>query len=220
MKHIFYKEFIKLKLAIIVVFSVNIAVNLYSYFRIRVGFIMQEPAVIWFDIISKNAFYFDRISMPFILSAFILGVLQFYIEADKKRFRLSCHLPLNEVVMTFYMQFFGLTIIFLLWLVDLLSIYIISYVFFPYDLVKEIINVFVYKLFIAFISYMIASSISLEYSLVNKLRILFLSVGILSFFTVNVYKPSLIHSFMGLLTTLVVLLMIYFPAINYRAGGK
>lgn len=220
MKYIFYKEFIKLKLPIIVVFTVNIAVNIYSFFRIRVGFVMQEPTMIWFDIIQKNAFFYDRISMPLIISAFSIGILQFYVEKDKKRFRISCHLPINEVAMITYMQLFGLFVVTLLWIVDFIGVFIISYAFFPDDLVNSIINVFIYKLFLAIVVYMIAATVALEYSWIKKIQILLLTGGVVYFYPVAVYIPSIINTLLCLLITIVALFSIYYPALGYRAGGK
>ena len=220
MKYIFYKEAIKLRTPLIAAFVVNIAVAVYLYFRVRVGFVMQEPTMIWFDIIEKNAFFFDRVSMPIAVSAFVLGILQFYPEADRRRFRISCHLPVNENVTLSYMLLFGLLSIVCLWLTGTIGAMVVSCAFFPYDLQIHVPTVMAYKLMLAVTLYMIASCAALEHSWKDKLIVVLLMGGAVWFFNVLLYRPSVCYTLFAALISVISMVTLYYPALGYRAGGR
>lgn len=219
MKSIFYKEGIKLRRALAAAFAVNAAVLLYSYFRVRVGFIMREPAFLWLDIIEKNAFFFDRISVPLTASAFILGFLQFYPESSGRRFRISCHLPQNESLTLLYMLLFGLSSVCFLWLFDMAGVMLSASFFFPQDLWGRIPSVMAYSLFFSVFLYSAAASVALEPSWGGRVRLALLLCGGAAFFGVSVYRPSPWGALIAFAPALLSFASVFYPASGYRAGG-
>jgi hypothetical protein len=136
-KQIWIKELIKLHKTFLVLLLIHIAVAAYMWLRLKGGFAMMNPVNIWSDIIEKHAFFFGRFEYLIALSGIVLGIMQFYPEVEKKRFRISCHLPVNEYLMTASMIGFGIAAMTALWIFDIIAVYFSSKVFFPYEIYSE-----------------------------------------------------------------------------------
>ena len=70
MKHIFYKERIKLNRILLAVIIINISVLIYTFFRVRIGIMLNEPSGIWLDIILRNGIFFSSFFYQFEIKMF------------------------------------------------------------------------------------------------------------------------------------------------------
>ena len=104
---IFKKEYIKLKFLLLAILICNVASIIYDFLAMKSMFTLNSSVVIWLDYIEKNSLYFSNLPSVMALTGLLIGFMQFLPEVEKKRFRISCHLPVNESVMMFSMVFFG-----------------------------------------------------------------------------------------------------------------
>lgn len=218
MKHIFYKERIKLNRILLAVIIINISVLIYTFFRVRIGIMLNEPSGIWLDIILRNGIFYSKIEIFLYVSALLLGVMQFYPEFERKRFRLACHLPLSEYKMIFYTSFFGIIVLTLLWFIDMAGVVLLAAQFFPVDIYKEIPLVMFYWFINSLMIYTIASSLTLEASWNVKLRLALMMAGSIWAFKIEVYNSSPLYAVFAFLFAVFYCFAIYFPAFRFRKG--
>ncbi len=218
MKNIFYKERIKLNRILLAVIIINAAVLIYTFFRVRVGIMLNEPSGIWLDIILRNGIFYSKVETALYVSALLLGVMQFYPEFERKRFRLSCHLPLSEYKMIFYTSLFGIIVLTLLWLIDMAGVVLLASQFFPIDIYRAIPLVMFYWYINTLIIYTFASSLTLEASWNVKLRLALMMTGCIWAFKMEVYNSSLSYAVTAFLFAVFYCFSIYFPALRFRKG--
>lgn len=218
MKFIFYKERIKLNRILLAVMIINIAVLIYTFFRVRVGIMLNEPSGIWLDIVLRNGIFYSKVEIVLYVSALLIGVMQFYPEFERKRFRLACHLPVSEYKMIFYTSFFGVMVLTLLWIIDMAGVVFLTSQFFPADIYTAIPLVMFYWFINSLIIYTFASSLTLEASWNVKLRLALMMSGCIGAFKMEVYNSSPLYAVMAFLFAVLYFFSIYFPALRFRKG--
>ena len=218
MKYIFYKEKIKLNRILLTVLIINISILIYTFFRVRLGIMMNEPSAIWLDIVLKHGIFYGNVEIALYISAVLIGVMQFYPEFEKKRFRLACHLPISEYKMIFFTFLFSIIVLTVLWVIDTLGVVFLVSRFFPPDLYKEIPLLMFYWYIKAIIIYGFVSSLTLEVSWNVKLRLAVLMAGFLWLFKMEVYNSSILYAFVIFIIALIYLFAIYYPALMFRKG--
>ena len=144
--------------------------------------------------------------------------MQFYPEFERKRFRLACHLPINEYKMIFYTSFFGFCILTCIWIFNTLGVVLITAQFFPVDLYKEIPLIIFYLFINSLIIYSFASSITLEASWNVKLRLALMMAGSIGAFKMAVYNSNPLYAFTAFVFAVIYFFAIYFPALRFRKG--
>ncbi len=217
-KSIWLKEYIKLKKILIILLLIHMVVALYYFITLRGGFEMVTPVQIWLDIVAKNSIYFYRYEVVFYGTAIALGVFQFLPEVIKRCFRISCHLPMNEYLMTASMISFSILFLTLLLVIDTVLISVVSSLFFPYDIYSLIPKVMLYWYLESVLVYMIASILTLEPLWKNKIKIAVLIVGIVTLIDVTVYKTDIYYLFIIMAIVIISIPIIYYPAIRFRKG--
>ena len=218
MKNIFYKESIKLNRLLISLLIIHIAAVIYVFFRVRVGFVMQEPAFLWLDIMLINGIFYSQLELLIYGSALVIGVMQYYPEFERKRFRLTCHLPVNENKTILTMSTFGVLVVFLLWVIDLIGVFIISNTFFPNEITLAIPLIMFYWLLKAVAIYTFASVVTLEPSWNVKFRLALMLAGFLWIFNMKVYNSNPNYAILALVFTILYTITIYYPALRFRKG--
>ncbi len=218
MKYIFYKEAIKLNRILLAVFIINMAVLVYTYFRTRLGILNHEPSSIWLDIILRHGIFYGKVETALYASAILIGVMQFYPEFERKRFRLACHLPLSEYKMIFFTSLFGIMVITFLWVMDTLGVVFLVSRFFPSDLYKEIPLLMFYWFMKSLIIYGFVSSLTLEASWNVKLRLAVLMAGFIWLFNIEVYNTSIFYALLVFLLVIIYQFAVYYPALRFRKG--
>lgn len=197
----------------------HLAAVAYHWLRVRGAFTMREPIAMWLDIIEKSAVFFSRLEVPILLSAVIIGIAQFYPEVSRRRFRLSCHLPVDEQFMTGAMALFGIASVTALWLFDLAASYAVGAHYFPAPLASQIPVVMFYWYLNAVVLYVIASSLTLEPSWGGKIRMGIMLGAYVRLIYVGSYNPPAASTIAAVILTLIILPVIFWPARRFRQGA-
>jgi hypothetical protein len=217
---IWRKEYLKMNKALWVLLLVHIGIALYHFLRIRNAFIVMEPVLLWSDIIEKSAIFFSRFEKPLYLSAVVLALLQFYPEMDRRRFRISCHLPLNEKVMLGSMLSFSLGVLTFYWLIDLAAAYMTGYRYFPYDLYSEQPLVMFYWYIKALIFYAVTAILALTESWADRIKRGIMLAGFYNLIHISVYNSPLFYLVPVIFLALLFIFAVYYPALRFREGEE
>ncbi|MDR2400237.1 MAG: hypothetical protein LBD73_01125 [Deferribacteraceae bacterium] len=216
---IWRKEYLKLNKALFALLLVHIGVAVYHYLRIRNAFIVNEPVLLWSDIIEKGGIFFSRFEKPLYLSSVILAVLQFYPETDKRRLRISCHLPMNEQVMLWGMLAFSILTVTIYWFLDLAAACLTGLRYFPYDVYSQQPLIMFYWYIKALVFYAVSAVLTLELSWGDKFRRGIMLAGFYNLINMSVYNSPLIYLIPLILTALIFIPAVYYPALRFREGG-
>ncbi|QAR33787.1 hypothetical protein EP073_10335 [Geovibrio thiophilus] len=204
---------------IFAVFLASAGYAVYFWLKLRSGFSMMNPVMIWTDIIDKHSFFFGRFEILLQVSAIALGVMQFYPETEKKRFRISCHLPVNEYAMTGSMVFFGISVITLLWIFDAAVVYLSARVYFPYEIYSEAPVVMFYWYLTAVVIYIFVSSFTLEPVWKQKFKLGIMLGAFSGFFAVSVYNSDRTILMLSCMLAVMFIPVLFYPALRFRKGA-
>jgi hypothetical protein len=185
---IWLKEYLKLNRALWALLIFHIAAAVYFYLRIRSAFVAGSPISLWTNIITMNSFFFSIFEKPLYITGFAIAVLQFYPEVEKRRFRISCHLPANEYITLAKMIAFAVSSISLFWLIDALSVLLISARYFPYEIFSETPLVMFYWYINALLFYAVASVLTLEPSWKHKGRLFIMLAAFYKLVSISIYN--------------------------------
>jgi hypothetical protein len=217
--NIWCKEYLKLNKALFALLLLHVGIAVYHFLRIRNAFIVNEPILLWSDIIEKGAIFFSRFEKPLYLSAVILAVLQFYPETDKRRFRISCHLPLKEPLMVAAMLAFSIAVISAYWLLGLAAAYLTGMKYFPYDLYSEQPLIMFYWYVKALIFYAVSAVLMLELSWSARIKRFIMLAGFYNIVIIPAYNSPHIYLIPLILTALIFIPALFYPALRFREGG-
>jgi hypothetical protein len=163
--------------------------------------------------------FFSRFEKPLYLSAAALGILQFYPETDKRRFRISCHLPIKEEVMLASMLAFCIAAISVYWLIGLIAAILTGVVYFPRQLYAEQPFIMFFWYIKALIFYAAVAVIMLEISWKDRLKRGIMLAGFYCLISAPSYNASEFYLIPLILTALIFIPAVYYPALRFRKGG-
>lgn len=217
-KQIWTKELIKLNKLLLALFIMHIGVAVYYWMIINSSFKVSEAISVWQLVIERGVIFFSNFQTPILASAIAIGVMQFYPEVEKKRFRISCHLPMNENLMVISMPIFAVSVITCLWLFDVAAAYFAGRTFYPYEMYSEIPVIMFYWYVKALVLYALAAVLTLEPSWFQKIRL-----GIVLAATVKVvgrfsYNSDRMFILTNLVLVCIIMLTVYYPALRFREG--
>jgi hypothetical protein len=114
---LFFKEWIKSRWALLIIFVVFAGVVTYSFISVSTTLRLVGASQVWEGIVQKGITCFDYVKFLPLLAGVLLAVVQYAPEVINKRFKLTLHLPLPEYRIMLTMLLFGvlgLAVIFLL----------------------------------------------------------------------------------------------------------
>lgn len=217
-KNILRKEFLKLDKLLLALLVVHVAVAIYYIVDIRGDFLRVDAIAQWTIVITRQVIFFDFFEKPLLAAALAIGILQFFPEIEKKRFRISCHLPMNEYKMTGTTIFFGLSMVTILWLFDLVVAYCAGSIYYPREISSEIPVIMFYWYIQAVIIYIFAAIITLEPLWKVKIRLGILLYAYHELIYVNIYNSTPRLLVVITLLALAFIPIIYYPAMRFRKG--
>ncbi|WP_162304401.1 hypothetical protein [Maribellus luteus] len=161
-KSMFYKEWIKVRLASILSLAVGTVAILGIYLNVRHTFIITNAHEFWDGIINQRHIYFKLFKYIPLGIGILIGLSQFLPEVKDKRIKLTLHLPLNEEKAGLKMVAFGLTC--LLTLYSILSALLIlpGRYYFPYEVVALSANTIIPWFSAGLAAYFITGLITIE----------------------------------------------------------
>ena len=130
-KAIFYKEWIKLRAAFLVLFSINLLVLLQILLTVSYSIRINSGEMYWYNVIYRNdLFYNSLFYIPLLIGLVVLAV-QFTPEIAADRLKLTLHLPASDQFILLSTLSVGTIIILILYFVIVLGLFIVSSIFFP-----------------------------------------------------------------------------------------
>ncbi len=136
-KAIVYKEWLKTRWFIAGLCVLGI--GLLGYVFISLGRVFRHLGMleVWDAIINRHNVLYSELKYYPLVFGILLALAQFIPEVQKKRLKLTLHLPMSQKVAYFSMQCYGLFVLLLAFSVQLLALYIYSTVYFPKEIVAN-----------------------------------------------------------------------------------
>jgi len=220
-KAILYKEWIKIRWWVIGYLVVMLGSLIYIGLDVRQWFEMNDAIRVWLYVIQRSVPFFKSLKFIPVFAGILLAIIQFVPEMVKKRYRLTFHLPIDENKSLLFMSFVGLGMIALFSLLVLVSLAVVSSIYFPHEVSAISLLTVAPWLLASFVAYLGASAITVDPSW--KYRVVYavlLYPIVQSLFlggNLGLYRFSLIsYIFLSLIFILIVL----FPGYRLRKGSR
>ncbi len=128
---IFYKESIKTRYMMFVLFAANIIYMIWNFIVIRRLFIQDHSEVVWYRTVNLGQIpYEDIMFIPF-LTAVIYCIFQFLQEMRDARIRIALHVPCDSAVVILLHALFGMCFLSAVFFFDALMLYLSLVYFYP-----------------------------------------------------------------------------------------
>lgn len=196
LRSIFYKEWIKIGRAAILLTAVGLLLIAGIYLTVRHDLLLKDAELYWYDIVYQKMIYFSIFKFMPLVTGLLIGLAQFVPETVEKRIKLSLHLPINEEEVVLKMLGIGTTIVLTSFLLLFAVIYAWGLVYFPVEMVQKTAVTVLPWFYSGLATYFLASFVVLEP--LWKYRILYILTGgafITFFYKSNVagaYQPILL----------------------------
>lgn len=224
-KSLLYKEWLKVRWTYIGLFILNmvavlsICISLYNDFRFYESNKIYGDVVFW-----QNLFYADLMYIP-LATGILLGIVQFFPEMNFNRLKLTLHLPLKESASLFSMEWFGLILLCIIFLFDVIAVSVFSSHYFPMEVVKSYLMVSFPWFLAGLTAYIFISIVFIEPSWSRRLIISIVGVGFVSWYFDTFIFMGLItlfnrSYFYFLILTILLTPIILFSGYNYKRGLK
>ncbi|MDR0833989.1 MAG: hypothetical protein LBN93_07410 [Candidatus Symbiothrix sp.] len=202
-KSLVYKEWIKTRSVIGVLFLIFLGVGIYSFMHISADIRLLGLVNLWEEAIQKDPAMFPYFKYLPLLAGVLLAITQYVPELQFKRLKLTLHLPLKDDTIVLTMLLYGFGVVLLLSFVTLALLLLGLSRRFPAEIVGTTFQQLLPWFLAGPAAYLIASWICLEPQW--KQRILNIIPGIiaLSFFFLRA-KSGAYQPFDPYLTGLVI----------------
>jgi len=137
-KAIFYKEWVKLRIPVGILLLANLAFALYLCIKLRYVGNFNEGEKIWSGWIFKAYLFYKPYTLLPLVSAMIIGFLQYNVEIQNKRIKLVFHLPVGEEKAILQHQIVGLILLCAITLPCYLLIAIYSSFYLPKEFIVSL----------------------------------------------------------------------------------
>jgi len=221
LKSIFSKELLKLKYFLVLSIILYIIILFYYYFHLNFEFSTVEPeSMMWYKFAQLEDKPYSYFLYFYILFGLSFAFFQFLPEIIQKRVKLTIHLPLSLVKITFYHTIIAITTLLLFSIVFSILLLIINSQYYPKELVLIMLkDSFAFSL-ISIIAYILTSSLIIEQN--KKIVALKLLIFILFIF-LSIKTRFFLQDF-GLFFVLIIFssftLLDSFYSIKYQRLGK
>ncbi|NWF90527.1 MAG: hypothetical protein HXY50_13830 [Ignavibacteriaceae bacterium] len=222
-KSLLYKEWLKIRWSFIGLLLVNlivvvsICVSLYNDFK------FYKPNQIYDGVLSWGyVFYIDLMYIP-LATGLLLGVVQFFSEINSSRLKLTLHLPMKESSSLLSMQWYGLGLLVLIFIIDAVIISILTSSYFPYEVVNSFLSISLPWFLAGLTAYIFISLIFVEPSWSRRIFMAVVGVGFVNLLFSNIIamgieaifsRTDLYFFIITILLTPIILLAGY----NYKKG--
>lgn len=109
-KHLIYKEWIKIKWFALISTIVSVAVMVYIFCAVASSLSGTSPELIVADMLNKKAQFFGAFKFVPLFVAALIGFSQFLPEVADKRIKLALHLPVSGLKVIYSMVLFGFAV--------------------------------------------------------------------------------------------------------------
>ncbi len=131
MSAIFYKEAIKTKSMMLLLFTANMLYMTWNFIALRRLFMQDHSEVVWYRTVNLGQIPYDgMIFMPFV-TAIIYGVFQFLQEMRDGRIRIALHAPYDSCLVVLLHALFGLCFLLVLFACNGVFLYLSMVHYYP-----------------------------------------------------------------------------------------
>jgi hypothetical protein len=224
-KSLLYKEWLKVRWSYIglvlinLIVVINICVSLYNDFKFYKTNLIYDGVLSWGYI-----FYIDLMYIP-LATGILLGVVQFFPEINSSRMKLTLHLPMKESKSLLAMQWYGLGLLSVLFLLDSVVISVLTLAYFPAKVLGSFFIVSVPWFLAGFTGYIFIAHIFTEPSWNRRILMTLIGVGFVNLYYSNFTIMGLIAIFSKSYFSFIIITFILTPIIlisgyNYKRGIK
>jgi len=222
-KSLLYKEWLKVRWSYIglilinLIVVVNICVSLFNDFKFYKQNQIYDGVLSW-----GYVFYIDLMYIP-LATGLLLSVVQFFPEINSSRLKLTLHLPMKEGKSLLTMQFYGLSLLMLIFFIDAGIISILTSAYFPIEVVKNFLIVSLPWFLAGLTAYIFISLIFVEPSWSRRILLAIVGVGFVNLLFSNIIAMGIeaIFSksyFYFILITFLLTPIILLAGYNYKKG--
>ncbi len=134
-KNLIYKEWIKMRWAMLLSSLFGLLVVMYIILRVRSGILAVGADSLWYSVLFNGYIYFKLLIFVPALIALVATIAQYYPETVNKRIKLTFHLPFNENRILLRMHLFGTICLVTTYFLIITLFLIGSRLFFPFEIV-------------------------------------------------------------------------------------
>lgn len=218
-KSIIYKEWIKIRWAVIISFLVIFITLIYVQLEIRHYVELMTAFRNWLYIIQRKMLYYEIFRyFPLIIGA-VISILQFVPEMSKNRMRLSYHLPISEKKLLLFMSSIGFFFLIINLVIIVCGLVGISYIYYPAEIVQSMLITILPWLLGGIAVYFLTSTIILEPSWTYRIILIIISFAFIKLlFMESGYNEYQFSVWKYLLIIVFFPLMVLFPGHRFRKG--
>jgi hypothetical protein len=219
MGSIIFKEWIKIRWALVAFMVLGIIALLMMLLRIRHDILFVDAANYWYSFLFRGAPYYTLLKFIPLVAGLGIAVAQYFPETVSRRIKLTFHLPVRENEILIKMHLFGSGCLVAVFIILILIFIFGSSLFFPTDIIiPSFISILPWFLGGLF-TYFMTALVLLEPIWLYRGLFTIMGGGCVSFFYFNAviggYKPALLGlTVLTLLSSVVVL----FSGYRFRKG--
>lgn len=219
-KAIFYKEWLKTHRVFWVAFIVSLCFSLYAVVSMNRVTTLKGCDHIWLIMLLKDNTFIDVIKMVPLVVGIALGIAQMAPEMSQKRLKLTLHLPYPQMRLVAMMLLVGITELFVIYIVQLLTIAIYDMQILASTLVGRVVLTSLPWYISGINAYMITTAICLEGTWRQRVLLGLLGVGVVSFYYMQP-APEAYNSILWLLTVIALASsLLAFRSVNRFKEGR
>lgn len=189
-KAIFYKEWIKMRKAVLFSWIISLGGMLYVLSRIFRAISIRGMQHIWEIVIAKDVMFIEIIKYIPIFIGIMIALVQFVPEMQHKRIKLTLHLPYRRNSMIAYMLFAGFVNILIIFVTTYLLIYSSLLTSFAIQIIHRMMLTGIPWLLGGISAYFLTAWICLEPTWKRRLTNILISCSILYIFYISEYPAS------------------------------
>jgi len=217
--HITYKEWLKIRWALYGLSALMLLSLIYTYAIVNYTYRFSDANGFWYNIIYRGSSFYSRINYLPLLAGLIIAAVQWVPEIQRKRIKLTFHLPVDEYRVLLQMIAFGASALAMIFIGFCVLFSILGFFYFPPEIVYSALSTLFPRFLLGMAAYLMAAYIILEPHMLRRILYSVLSIGFGKLFLYgwfyNIYDRILLQ--MTLLTLLLSLAIIY-PGHRFKKG--
>ena len=214
-----YKEWLKIRWTVLGLSALMLMSLIYTYAIVNYTYRFSEANGFWYNLIYRGSSYYSRINYLPLLSGLILAAVQWVPEIQRKRIKLTFHLPVNEYSILMQMIGIGASTLALIFSGFYLLFALLGYYYFPAEIVHSAMLTLFPRFLLGMSAYLMAAYIILEPHMLRRILYAVISVGLGKLFLYgwfyNIYDRILPQM---LLLTLLLSIAVIYPGHRFKKG--
>lgn len=218
-KPILYKEWLKIRWAVYVVSALFLVALIYIFATVNYTYRFTDASSYWYNIIFRGITFYGKLSYLPLLAGLVVATVQFVPEIQRKRIKLTFHLPVDEYNVLLLMSGIGAGILTAIFALFYLLFALSAYYFFPAEIANSALLTIMPRFLLGLAAYFMVAYIIMEPLWMRRVFYIVLSVGFGKLFLggwyYNIYDRVL---FIYVLFAIFMSVSIIFPGHRFKKG--